>query len=378
MNTKMRRSLIPVLLLALLALCACGGKSAPAEPMPVPSQTPAPTPVPTPTPTPTPTVWVLDGSESDREILALADIPGLERVDGRASSRYAAMLELYRARPDSQILWNYSFEGTEYPNTATELKAQGLEGLEDAVRYLPALTTIDVIDTPATVEDLDRLYDINPDAFYYWSFMHDGFRIRTDIKVYSSLRDAVNHRFTSEELYPMLKYCKHLRALDLGHNDLTDLTWIGQLKELEILILADNPHLVDASPLANLENLIYLEFFMNHGVEDFSFLNSMTRMEDLNLCYTDHIGNMDFLEYMPNIKFLLVKFTDCPREAFERWQERYPDANMVYVGDIHSCNSGWRDTQRNYQIRYAFAAWRHVVEYRRYDDVTYNMSGYVY
>lgn len=360
--------ILSLLCLILVVFCACGRDSQP----------PAATPEPTPTPTPPPTEMVL-GDESAAEILALADIPSLQRVDGTASHEYAALLELSHSRPDCEVFWNYEFEGTVYPSTATELKAQGLDGLEDAVRYLPALTYIDVIDTPATVEDLDRYYEINPDAFYYWSFVHDGFTIRTDIQVYSSLRDAIIHRFTSEELYPMLKYCKHLKALDLGHNDLTDIYWIGQLKELEVLILADNPNLVDASPLGNLENLIYLEFFMNHGVEDFSFLNNLTKMRDLNLCYTDHIGEMEFLANMPDITFLMVKYSDCTSDTFKYWQAQYPDAIMVfYDGDIHSCNSGWRDTQRNYQIRYAFGNWRHVLDYNHYDDVSFNFDDFVY
>ncbi len=366
-----------LLLLALLALLLCGCAAAPAAEGDTPSAAPSPetavvpTPEPTPAPTPEPTEWTLR-DESAEEILALADIAALRRVDGTASREYAAMLELSRLRPDCEVLWNYEFEGRVYPSTATELKAEGLEGLEDAVRYLPALTYIDVIDTPAAVEDLDRLYDINPDAFYYWSFRHDGFLIRTDIQVYSSLRDGENHRFTSEEMYPMFKYCKHMKALDLGHNDLTDLTWLGTMTELEVLILADNPHLVDASPLANLTKLHYLEFFMNHQVEDFSFLNSLTNIEELNLCRVDHIGDMAFLANMPKLKFLMVKYSDCTRETFLYWEEQYPDAYMVYYdGDIHSCNSGWRDTQKNAQIRYAFGRWRFVTDYRHFDDVDF-------
>lgn len=384
------KKLLPLLFLSALLLSACaGGASVPAAvppeqssaaPSPInpPEPSAEPTPEPTPAPTPEPTEWVL-GEESAEDILALADIASLQRVDGSASREYAAMLELSRLRPDCEVTWNYEFEGTVYHSTATELKALGLEGLEDAVRYLPALETIDVIDTPATVEDLDRLYDINPNAFYYWSFQHGGFTIRTDIRVYSTLRGLNDHRYTSEELYPMLKYCKHMRALDLGHNDLTDLTWLGKLTELEVLILADNPHMTDTSPLANLTHVHYLEFFMNHSVEDFSFLDSMTELEELNLCYTDHIGSMSFLSHMPKLKFLMVKYSDCSKEDFLYWQEQFPEANMVYNdGNRESCESGWRDTQKNRQIRYAFSHWRRVVEYKSFDDVTFDMENYVY
>ncbi len=361
--------------LALL-LSACGLRPEPPAPTAaVPAPVPVVTPAPTPEPTPEPTEWILR-NESAEEILALADISALRLVDGSASREYAAMLELSRLRPDCQVLWNYAFEGQLYPNTAAELKARSLEGLEDAVRYLPALRYIDVIDTEATVEDLDRLYDINPDAFYYWSFPFDGRTLRTDLQVYSSLRDSFLHRFTSEELYPMLKYCRHLKALDLGHNDLTDLTWLGRLTELEVLILADNPNLVDASPLAALTRLHYLEFFMNHKVEDFSFLNSLTNLEELNLCRNDQLRDLSFLEHLPKLRFLMLKFTACDPEEVALWQKKLPETRIVLLsnGDLEATGNGWRETAKNKRIREMFFYWPSITRYGAYDDVTYDFS----
>ncbi len=356
---------LALLLVLLLALCACGGDGGSAA-------TPAETAEPTPEPTPEPTEWVLT-NEGPEEILALAEIESLRLVDGSGSTEYAAMLELSRLRPDCQVLWNYEFEGRVYPNTATELKATGLEGLEDAVRYLPALTYIDVIDTPATVEDLDRLYEINPDAFYYWSFNLVWERIDTDILVFSTLQDGESHRFTDEELYPLLKYCKHLKALDLGHNDLTDLTWIGKLTDLEVLILVDNPNLVDASPLANLTRLHYLEFFMNPWVEDYSFLQSLTNLEELNLCWNEGLRDLSFLEYLPKLNFLMIKFTGVSEEEYLQWHARLPGLKLIYYpyGDYESTSDGWRDTEKNHMIRYAFFYWRLVESYESYDKIAY-------
>ena len=350
-------SVIAALSLVLM-LCACGKEAEPEV-----------TPEPTPTPTPPPVEYTVTDESAD-EILALADIPSLKHIDATASQEYAALLELYNLRPDCEVLWNYEFEGNVYPNTAEELKATQLEGLEDAIRYLPKLNYIDVIDTEATVEDLDRYYEINPDAFYYWEFIHDGWRIRTDLECYSSLRDIDYHRFTDEEMYPMLKYCKHLKALDLGHDDIQDLTLIGNLKELEVLILADNPNLVDASPLANLDNLVYLEFFLNHNVEDYSFLNSLTKLKDLNLCYCDHLTDLNFLQYMPDMDFLMIKYSGVSQETCQAAMAEYPDPYiMFYDGNIHSCDSGWRDTQINANIRRAFTFWPNITDYRGIGDV---------
>ncbi len=318
-------------------------------------------------------------TESAEQIIALGDIYTLKYVDATGSTEYEAILELTELLPECEIVWEYEFQGVKYPSDTTELTVTELEGLEDAIRCLPQLNYIDLIDSPASVEDLDRYSEINPDIFFYWSFVHDGFEIRTDIEVYSSLRDVNYYRFTDEDMYPMLKYCKNLKMLDLGHNDISDLTLIGELKDLEVLIIADNPNLVDASPLANLSNLTYLEFFMNSKVEDFSWLNSLTKLDALNLCYCDYLTELDFLENMPNMGFGMFKFCNVSQEELSYWQEQLPDAYLtINDGSIHSCEGGWRDTVRNQQIRYAFASWRHVVDYRHYSDVDYDFGRFVY
>ena len=67
----------------------------------------------------------------------------------------------------------------------------------------------------------------------------------------------------------MLKYCTDLRALDIGHQAITDLSVIGEhLTELRVLIIADNK-VTDLTPLSNLRHLHYLEFFVNR-VSDLS------------------------------------------------------------------------------------------------------------
>ena len=372
----MKKILICVLavVLASFALAACGAS----EPAATPEPTPIVTPEPTPEPTPMPTEMVL-GDESADEILALSAIPTLKYIDGRNSSEYAAMLELSKLLPECEIVWEYELQGVKYPSDTTELTVTELEGLEDAIRYLPKLNYIDLLESPATVEDLDRYSEINPDIFFLWSFVHDGWLIRTDIEVYSSLRDLNYHRFTDEEMYPMLKYCKNLKMLDLGHNDLTDMSLIGELTDLEVLIIADNPNLVDASPLGNLTKLTYLEFFMNHKVENFDWLNNLTKLDALNMCYCDYLTELDFLENMPDMGFGMFKFCNVSEEEIDYWQEQLPESTLVlWDGSIHSCEGGWRDTIRNTQIRRCFALWPYILDYRHFSDADIDPNINVY
>ena len=381
MKRYIRRTLLPLaLLLAALLLCGCGAK--PAAPAPTP------TPEPTPEPTPPPANLTLT-TESAEEILALADIPSLESVDAAGSREYDALLKLRELRPDLDLRWTYSFQGKDYPSNTTELTVTDITGLEDAIRYLPEVNYIDLIASDATVEDLDRFDAIRPDIFYYWSFpftdIHGTYMMRTDLQVYSTLQinsaeDGGGR--TDEQLYPLLKYCKRLKQLDLGHNDMTDksVRLIGELTDLEVLILGDNPNLTDLSPLKNLTKLTFLEIFLNHDVQNFDFLYSLTSLDMLEACYCDHLTELDFLANMPNFKVGMFKYSGVSQEEFLEWEAKLPEgAWMVFWdGDIFSCSSGWRDLSKTNQIQVADSSWRYITDYRHYDDIDYDYSAPTY
>lgn len=242
-----------ILLLAAVLLCACGSE---------PPQS-APTPVPTPSPTPTPPSTIVLTEESEEEILALAECRYLEHIDASASREYDALLRLSQLLPDCKITWNVEFQGETYPSDTEELTITDPEGVAETLRYLPGLKRVDMSACMLTVEEMETLSDLRPDVDFLWTVRFGSWEVKSDITCFSTLRTGTegSHRYTSEELYPLLRFCRHLRALDLGHNALTDISLIGEMKDLQVLILADNPNLVDISALAALEDLQYLELF---------------------------------------------------------------------------------------------------------------------
>lgn len=335
----------------------------------------SPTPSP-PAATPPPQDWTLRAESADA-ILALAAYPSLKRIDARGSTEYDALLTLRERLPDCEIVWTYVYDGTSYPSDTTELRATTLQGLEKAIRYLPELTYVDLRGVEATVEDLDRLDAVRPGLFFDWCFDFGGAHIRTDIQVFSTLRSGYNYRYTDEDLYPLLTYCRRLRALDLGFNALSDLTPLGELRELEVLILAGNP-ITDASPLGSLEKLSYLEMQRCPKIRSFHFLKKLRAIREINLCYDQACINLDFLENMPDFSFGMFKFTDVDSDDFNAWVGRFPNASIIIRGSEDSTDCGWLETQRNHDIRYAFANWRHITAYRGVGDVDYDMTRNVY
>ena len=139
---KKKFIIVCAVLLVILLLSACGTGNV--------NQEPEPTSEPTPEPTLPPTAWTLT-DETAPAILALADIPSLKTVDAVSSKEYDAILKLHELRPDIDLTWNYEFQGTVYPSDTTELTVTDLTGLEDAIRYLPQVNYIDLIESDATV-----------------------------------------------------------------------------------------------------------------------------------------------------------------------------------------------------------------------------------
>ena len=179
----------------------------------------------------------------------------------------------------------------------------------------------------------------------------------------------------------MLKYCRRLKQLDLGHNVMTDasIRLIGELTDLEVLILGDNPNLTDLSPLGNLTKLTFLEIFLNHNVKDFSFLNKLTNLDMLEACYCDNLTSLDFLANMPNFKVGMFKYTGVSQEEFDKWEARLPEgAWMLLHGDGYSCSDGWRDILKTNQIQIADSSWRYMIDYRRFDDYDCNYAEIIY
>ena len=304
------------------------------------------------------------------EIAALGEISTLRHIDATASREYEALAKLRAALPECEMDWVYELNGVEYPGDTEELTVKTLDGLEDALRYLPDIRFVDMLACEVTTDDIDRYMEINPDADYLWWVKFGRWVVRSDIQIFSSMRTTDNHYYTNEELYPLLHYCKKMRALDLGHNALTDLTDIGNMTDLQVLIIADNEYLTDLSPLKNLDKLYYLEMFLCINITDFSGLDGMVSMEDMNCRYCRYLDDPSFLANMPNLRMLYCANTGLGLREIAPYRIEgcsYETASEDYSSVYH----GWRATDRNIAIRHLFHHFEDVKEFISWDNIVY-------
>ena len=100
--------------------------------------------------------------------------------------------------------------------------------VEELITAYPEVKEIRMFDSPLATEDMEKLFDrYSPEIFFGFTIRIGPHIIRTDQTAFSTLHMSgetkEDPRHTSEELFP-LRMCTRLKALDLGHNYLTDLS----------------------------------------------------------------------------------------------------------------------------------------------------------
>lgn len=219
--------------------------------------------------------------------------------------------------------------------------AKALAGLLDR---MPNVKEVRMYDSSMAQEDMETLFDAYPDVFFGFTLHLATHVIRTDVTAFSTLHMSSptkdDPRHTSEEL-SILRMCRHLKALDIGHNTLTDLNFLYDLPEIEVLIISPNYGLTDISPIAACRNLVYLECF-NTPITDLSPLEGMDHLRDLNLTRCGQVTDLSPLYELPSLeRFWWGSMGKVPNDQRKIMREKHPNCKFVSVYD--PTDGGWRN-----------------------------------
>ena len=255
--------------------------------------------------------------------------------------------------PDIELL------GDIYPYDTKEINISGkvvsdIEGLCEAFEKLEFLEYVDMCDCGLSNEQMEQLLNRFPNVKFVWKVTMGLWTIRTDCVAFSTLKDGtINYRLTNEDV-KVLKYCTDMVALDLGHNKVTDISFLQYMPNLKILILVDNRvegysdvYIDDLSYLKYVPKLQYLEFFVG-SVSDISFLQYTPNLVDLNISYNP-ISDVTYLLNFTKIERLWCEHTNLTEEDYELLKQTYPDAKIVYYGE-GSVDQGWRAHDRYFAM----------------------------
>ena len=228
------------------------------------------------------------------------------------------------------------------------------------IESLPNLKKMDMFATDIRKPQIETLAEKFPDVEFGWTMAipcvnHSNpgrnlHRIRTDATAFSTYHNSYCTLHTNEDI-SILKYCKNLKALDLGHNHITDLSFLYDHPDLRVLILGRNDYITDITPLGSLTELEYLELFSNK-VTDISPLLNCTKLLDLSLC-NNLIEDLSPLFEMKSLRRLwLWKWNRnapsayLPKDLEAQLREALPDCLINTNSD--PSQGGWRDKGTRY------------------------------
>lgn len=223
----------------------------------------------------------------------------------------------------------------------------------DFLRQFPNLKHVDMFATLIPEDKVQKLEKAFPDVSFGWylKMMRYHF-IRSDAEAYSTLHGQHPNHPSRE--FALLKYCTQLKALDLGHNNLTNVEFLRSMPHLRVLIFAENPNLKNVEEIGRLAELEYLELF-TCGITDISPLVNCTSLLDLNL------GNNKVRDWRPLKQMTWLRRLWIPgmcakkmtAEDLAELQEALPDTQIMADGKYKNnpVGNGWRtdpETKENH------------------------------
>ena len=287
-------------------------------------------------------------------LLAAVLVPGLAGIAesaGEAEKQDGSLLfQGLSISPDTEIL-DFDEKGIQ----VTDAKA-----LAEVLDRLPSLKEVRLFDSPMDTESMEWLFDrYYPDVFFGFTIQIGPHVIRTDQTAFSTMHHSSETKedkfHTDEDMYP-IRMCTRMKALDLGHNKLTNVNFLNWMPEIEVLIITPNRALTDISPVANCKNLVYLEAF-NIPIPDLQALAGCTKLRDLNITRDGQITDLSPLYDLPCLERVWwggMKQTKDLTAQKREMREKHPNCKFVSVYDPTS--GGWRSHIRFREMRASFDA----------------------
>lgn len=249
---------------------------------------------------------------------------------------------LAEACPQVTFLWTVKIGNTVASTGDTVLDLDTpygeakLSEIARALRALPSIRQVIMYKYRPSQSGMENyLLNVFPNVQFDWT-LHwlicngRAVYLKSTDTAFSTLKGRKDPRYTSKEIWSRLQHFPDLLAIDVGHNNVSDLSFLANFPKLRRLIVIDSKTSVkDISPLRELKDLEYIELFMQE-ITDLSPLADHDQLMDLNLCDND-ITDLSPLYSCTKLKRLWIasnpNLTIAEVEAF---QAVMPECEIVY------------------------------------------------
>ena len=298
---------------------------------------------------------------------ALKELPEVTEVDlrGVAVDR-DGQTELLAAYPNVHFRWEVSLAGASVDGDTAVLDVDALgvsaktelSEIRKAIACLPKLERVTMYNYTFAKNKVENLMADYPHISFDWSIrwrVCDGrvIDLRTDATAFSTLKGRQDPRYTAKQIMEYLQYTPDLLAIDVGHNNVSDLSFLANWPGLKRLICIDSKTPVtDISVLADLPDLEYVELFMQ-GITDLTPLANHTKLLDLNLCH-NKIEDFSPLYTCTNLERLYISYNPgLNDEAVAALQAALPNC-LIETEVYGSTDAGWREHPRYFIMYQSF------------------------
>ena len=288
---------------------------------------------------------------------ALDLLPQLRSVDlTGCTAPVADRLTFIEQHPDISAGWMVSVEGQElsWDTEFIDLNNYSItdvSALEAAFAELPKLTQVDMCDTNLSYEQLDALNQKYENIRVVWKVYFGNYYLRTDAEYFIAAAWGDNKVYLTDDDIDCWKYCTDLKGLDIGHMNITDLSFLQYMPHMTYLIIAECP-IEDISPLAQLKELRYLEMFQTN-VSDISPLLECTALKALNLAYMN-VKQDNAWSVLPKLTNLdLLWYPSVPLSGTQRQQlaDALPNTTLFLYNGCEPSGGIWRYNPYYYEMR---------------------------
>ena len=233
------------------------------------------------------------------------------------------------------------------------------DALAETLPKMKSLKKIDMCGCGLTNDQMEQLCKAYPDIKFVWIVHFKRWSVRTDAVVFSTLNGNGMEYYNQNDYAPVFKYCTDLRALDLGHSLITDISPIASLKKLRAVILTDNKiHRITA--FSELKDLEFIEMNVNR-VESASPLKNLENLKYIDFWSSMNMTDLSPLYHHDQLRIAILHRT-VPSAERERFRKSNPDCKTFFTVDYKlSTNQTWRSNPYRKKIKVAFKNWKYVV-----------------
>lgn len=251
-------------------------------------------------------------------------------------------------------LFGQSFASESAELDLSEVPMTDTKELEAALCCFPALEKVLMLHCGLDNDTMDALNARHEGVNFVWMVCAYHWLIRTDITAFIRFNQTVPCPGGSGGPGE-LRYCTELVALDLGHIAPQDTSFLLNMKKLRYLILADGA-ISDLSYIGQLPELEYFEAFKT-PISDLSPLLNCKKLKYLNICRCDQLteDSIDVLCRMPQLErlwfychYLDNSYEDVLLEALPSCEIYYHNYRSGLEG---STEHGWREHESYFAMR---------------------------